>query len=108
MSGAKQTHMFHLPILHVSWFHQTAEYQAVKRLMDIVVSVAALVVTSPVMLFTAAMIRLEDGGSVFYRQTRLTKGGKQFQKESTEGVSLEHEEGNRYEDHFTGHKVRGI
>ncbi len=79
MSGAKQTHMFHLPILHVSWFHQTAEYQVVKRLMDIVVSAAALVVTSPVMLLTAVMIRLEDGGTVFYRQTRLTRGGRQFE-----------------------------
>ena len=79
MSGAKQTHMFHLPILHVSWFHQAVEYLAVKRLLDLVVSAAALVVTSPVMLFTAAMIRLEDGGSVFYRQTRLTKGGKEFE-----------------------------
>ena len=78
MSGAKRTHMFHLPILHVGWFHQPAEYLIIKRLMDMVISVAALVVTSPVMLVTALAIRMEDGGPVLYRQKRLTKDGKEF------------------------------
>ena len=78
MSGAKRTHMFHLPILHVGWFHQPVEYLIIKRLMDIVISAAALIVTSPVMLVTAAAIHMEDGGSVFYGQKRLTKDGKEF------------------------------
>ena len=78
MSGAEQTHMFHLPILHVGWFHQPVEYLIVKRLMDIAASLAALIVTMPIMLLTAFFIRIEDGGAVFYRQKRLTKGGKEF------------------------------
>ena len=78
MSGAKRTHMFHLPILHVGWFHQPVEYLIIKRLMDIVISVAALVVTSPIMLLTAFAVHMEDGGTVFYRQERLTKDGKKF------------------------------
>ena len=78
MSGAQRTHMFHLPILHVGWFHQPVEYMFVKRLADIVVSVAALILCSPIMLITAAAVRLDDGGTVFYHQKRLTKDGKEF------------------------------
>ncbi len=78
MSGATRTHMFHLPILHVGWFRQSAEYLVVKRLMDILISVAALIVTSPVMLITALLIHAEDGGCVLYRQNRLTKDGRAF------------------------------
>ena len=78
MSGAKRTHMFHLPILHVGWFHQPVEYLFVKRLMDIVISAAALVVASPIMFLTAFVVHMEDGGTVFYRQERLTKDGRIF------------------------------
>ena len=78
MSGAKRTHMFHLPILHVSWFHLPVEYLVIKRMMDIIISAAALVITSPVMLVTALAVHIEDGGPVIYRQKRLTKDGKEF------------------------------
>ena len=78
MSGAQRTHMFHLPILHMGWFHQPVEYLFVKRLMDIVISAAALVVTSPIMFLTAFVVHMEDGGTVFYRQERLTKDGRIF------------------------------
>lgn len=78
MSGATRTHMFHLPILHVGWFRQPAEYLLIKRIMDIVLSAASLLVVSPVMLVTAILIYAEDGGPVFYRQKRLTKDGREF------------------------------
>ncbi|MBQ9277142.1 MAG: exopolysaccharide biosynthesis polyprenyl glycosylphosphotransferase [Lachnospiraceae bacterium] len=49
-----------------------------KRLTDIIVSFAALVVLSPIMLIIAIAIKLYDGGNVFYKQLRLTKDGKMF------------------------------
>ena len=51
---------------------------AVKRVMDIIISFLALVILSPVFLVTAIAIKLEDGGPVFYRQERITVGGKRF------------------------------
>lgn len=51
---------------------------AFKRAFDIIASVLALVVLSPVMLGTAIAIKLEDGGPVFFRQERCTIGGKRF------------------------------
>lgn len=78
MSGAKQTHMLHLPILNVNWCHPRTEYLMVKRVMDVVVAAIILVIVSPVMLITAAAIHLSDGGPVFYKQKRLTKDGREF------------------------------
>ena len=57
----------------------TSEQRMVKRLVDIVGSAAGLIVLSPVMLITAAAIRIHDGGPVIFRQTRLTQGGRTFQ-----------------------------
>lgn len=53
-------------------------YEVFKRLFDLVMSIFALIVLSPVFLITAIAIKLEDGGKVFFGQTRLTKNGKEF------------------------------
>lgn len=51
---------------------------AIKRLFDIVLSALALVVLSPLLLVVALAIKIEDGGPVFYKQERVTYGGKKF------------------------------
>lgn len=53
-------------------------YDFFKRLFDIVLSALALVILSPLFLVVAILIKKEDGGDVFFSQTRLTKGGKEF------------------------------
>ena len=78
MSGAKQMHMFHLPMLRVSRYSPSPFYLFVKRAFDIVVSGIALIVLSPVFFITAAAVKATDGGPVFYKQQRLTKDGKTF------------------------------
>ncbi len=49
-----------------------------KRVCDIVLSSAALIVLSPVFAITALAIKLNDGGPVFYKQERVTIGGQRF------------------------------
>ncbi|HBI61713.1 MAG TPA: polyprenyl glycosylphosphotransferase [Lachnospiraceae bacterium] len=78
MSGAKQLHMFHLPILKTGRYNPSPVYLVVKRLVDIVVALAAFIVLSPAWLITAVAVKAEDGGNIFYRQCRLTKDGKIF------------------------------
>ena len=78
MSGAQPMHMFHLPMLRVGRYMASPEYLFVKRAMDIVLSLIALVILSPIFLVTAIAIKATDGGPVFYQQIRLTKDGKQF------------------------------
>ena len=50
-----------------------------KRALDVVCSGIGLVVLSPFFLLVALSIYLTDRGPVFYKQTRLTEGGKEFQ-----------------------------
>jgi len=73
----------------------TMEQRIIKRLMDISISLFALVLTSPIMLVCAVAIKAEDGGKVFYKQKRLTKYGRVFQvykfrtmKEKTPSTNL--------------------
>ncbi len=79
ITGAEKSHLFHLLLLKVNRFDPQLEYLIVKRAMDIVLSLIALIVLSPIFLITAIAIKKEDGGPVFYKQVRLTKNGKDFE-----------------------------
>lgn len=54
------------------------EQELLKRFFDLLISVIVLLALSPIMVLVALLIKLEDGGAVFYRQNRLTIGGKIF------------------------------
>ena len=56
----------------------TAEQSLLKRATDIVFSCIILVVFSPILLLVAVLIKLYDGGPVFYKQERLTYNHKVF------------------------------
>lgn len=56
-----------------SWF-----WLAIKRVIDIVGSLFALIFFSPVMLVTALLIKLGSPGSVIFKQTRLGTKGTPF------------------------------
>ena len=51
---------------------------AAKRLIDIVGSLAALVLLSPILLGAAIAIRVRDGSPVLFRQTRVGLHGRPF------------------------------
>lgn len=50
----------------------------VKRSFDLTVSFILLVVFSPLIALCSLLIKLDDGGPVFYRQERMGKGGRPF------------------------------
>lgn len=56
----------------------TVPQRFVKRTMDIVLSLLALIVFSPVMLGCALAVKLCDGGSVFFKQKRITRDARLF------------------------------
>ncbi len=49
-----------------------------KRLFDLSVALAALIFLAPLFLAISLMIKLSDGGPIFYRHTRCGLGGKPF------------------------------
>ena len=54
------------------------EGDALNRAADVVVAGAGLVLTSPLIGLAAVAIKLEDGGPILYRQTRVGKDGADF------------------------------
>ncbi|MBU6159425.1 MAG: sugar transferase [Bacteroidetes bacterium] len=52
--------------------------QNIKRLIDVAISLFALLLLSPVMLFIALKVRLSSKGPIFYRQERIGLKGKPF------------------------------
>jgi Undecaprenyl-phosphate glucose phosphotransferase len=50
-----------------------------KRAMDIIISFVAIAVTAPLISLIALLTKVGSKGSVFYRQERVSIGGKRFQ-----------------------------
>ena len=78
LRSAEKLHLFDTPLLLSRNVGLTFDQRFVKRLMDIVLSLVALILLSPVFIITAVAIKVYDGGPVFFRQDRCTKDGKVF------------------------------
>ncbi|WP_418747573.1 sugar transferase [Frisingicoccus sp.] len=55
------------------------EQRFIKRMMDVVISIAGLIISSPIWLVSAICIKFEDGGKILFKQKRATKNGKVFE-----------------------------
>jgi exopolysaccharide biosynthesis polyprenyl glycosylphosphotransferase len=66
------------PLLHVEEPNFTGWRRIVKRVSDLVLTSIGLVIISPLMLIIAAVIKLQDGGPVIFRQARIGREGKPF------------------------------
>ena len=82
----RETGKVRLDILNPSWmifaegFRQGRAHGIFERLFDVVASFVMLAATAPVMLLTAAAIKISDGwrAPIFYRQIRVGQYGKLF------------------------------
>ncbi|MBR4655125.1 MAG: exopolysaccharide biosynthesis polyprenyl glycosylphosphotransferase [Oscillospiraceae bacterium] len=78
MQDASHIQSFDTPVLYSNKKFLKPGYRFFKRVFDILVSALLLLLLSPLMLLIALFIKLYDHGPVIYRQTRLTKDGKEF------------------------------
>lgn len=78
LGGAQDINLFDTPLKLVKGRGLSLPQRFVKRAMDIVLCLIALVPGAPLMLAIAIAIKIEDHGPVFYRQKRVTKDGKVF------------------------------
>ncbi len=78
LTGTERIHLFDSPLMLSRNRGLTIEQRFAKRAMDIVFSLGAIVISSPVLLLIAACIKLYDKGPVFYTQERLTRDGEIF------------------------------
>ena len=66
---------------------------ALNRALDVAIAGAGLAITSPLLAAAAIAVKLEDGGPVLFKQTRVGKGGGDFEllKLRTMVVGAEHQ-----------------
>lgn len=76
--NSKYSHLLDTPLYFYKNNSMSVFEKIVKRIGDIVISSIGIIITSPIMIAIAAAIFSYDKGSVFYKQTRYTKGGKIF------------------------------
>ena len=79
MQEAQHIQSFDSPVLFVQRSYLRPEYAFVKRAFDIFASLLGIIILSPLMLITAAAVKLYDRGPAIYKQVRLTKDGREFE-----------------------------
>jgi exopolysaccharide biosynthesis polyprenyl glycosylphosphotransferase len=67
------------PLIKISSTKFSGPQYLVKTTFDILFSLIALIIASPVMLATAIAIKLTDSGPIFFKQTRIGLSGTEFQ-----------------------------
>lgn len=79
LSGSiRMTAIFGTPLIEISHIVMPVWQQTIKRMADIVISLLALAILSPCLLFIALLIKLRDKGPIFYKQERIGLWGKPF------------------------------
>lgn len=78
VKGTESIHLFDTPLMLCRNQGLTIEQRFVKRAMDIVFSLLAILISSPFLIVIALAIKLYDRGPVFYTQERLTRDREPF------------------------------
>lgn len=76
--------------LHATWVAEGGE--VVKRGFDIAVSFLLLVLLSPLFALIAILVKLEDGGPIFFPQTRVGQFGREFKMFKVRSMCLDAEQ----------------
>ncbi len=82
----------HEPLLYVEPPHFGLVQAVMKRSLDLLVASLLLVLTAPVVLVTAAVVRLSDGGPALFRQERVGRNGQEFVLLKLRTMSVDAEE----------------
>jgi exopolysaccharide biosynthesis polyprenyl glycosylphosphotransferase len=67
-----------LPLLHMDHPEFSGSRLVIKSVFDKVIAVAGLIFAAPLFAVTALAIKLDDGGPVLFKQTRVGKDGRAF------------------------------
>lgn len=78
VGSVKMNSIFHSPLIVINNRLMEEWEYSVKRLADIVISLVAMVLLSPVYLVTAIIVKCGSPGPVFYAQERIGYHGKPF------------------------------
>ncbi|TDI84763.1 MAG: undecaprenyl-phosphate glucose phosphotransferase [Caldithrix sp.] len=75
---ARTNQIYGFPLIDVQPRIMPPWEQRVKRLMDVMISAFVIIAFAPLWLLVAIAIKLDSKGTVFYKQNRVGKDGKEF------------------------------
>lgn len=78
MGRVKMTAIFHTPLIQIESGLMPAWQKSIKRMMDVVVSILAMLILLPLYIFAAIGVKLSSRGPVFYSHERIGLHGKAF------------------------------
>lgn len=78
LKGSEMLNLFDTPIFLTREYVLTIEQRFFKRMIDLICALILAVITSPIMLVTAIIVKVYDGGPVLYKQVRVTRDDKEF------------------------------
>jgi len=77
-TAVQLSHIAEMPVIEYGTWHTTWSTMALKRTIDIVVSAVGIVITAPLMLVLAVLIRLDSRGPALFKQVRAGRHGQPF------------------------------
>ena len=77
-AGSVITDFYNIPSVQLNNSEMSLGRRFVKRTFDIISCSLAVIILSPLFLFLALLVKLSSKGPVFFRQKRVTRGGKVF------------------------------
>lgn len=76
--GTELNRIAEVPMLDFQFSDPPRSTMAIKRAMDLIVSVSMLTLAAPLLALAAIAIRIDSSGPVFFRQTRVGRDGREF------------------------------
>lgn len=79
--------------------------QMLKRAMDIIISIVAIIIASPIMLITAIAVKLDSPGPAIFAQNRVGQNGRTFKLYKFRSMYMDAEE--RKKDLLAQNEIQG-
>jgi len=78
VGSIKQESIFHSPLIVINNRLMSEWQYSLKRIFDVIISLVAMIVLSPVYLITAIIVKCTSPGPIFYAQERIGYHGRPF------------------------------
>ncbi len=76
--NSQKSYLDDLIVFEVTSLHLSTVQRVYKRTTDLLIAIPVFIITLPILLIAMLMIKMEDGGKVFFLQERMTRNGKVF------------------------------
>lgn len=76
--NSKVVNIDDVPLISLAELKITNEQKLIKRICDLIISIIAIIILSPLFLISILLVKLTSEGPIIYKQTRITEGNKEF------------------------------